>query len=123
MQCLGQNYAYNEASYFLVRLLQEFDTFTLAPEFQPAGSLPPPEWKSRKGRQAVEQIWPAAALTLYIKVRLIIMLPSTLSNIRPGWYVGSIWQSCGSNTIERPVSNCIIMYFSLGSSKTCHDVA
>ncbi|KAJ7199606.1 cytochrome P450 monooxygenase CYP63 [Mycena pura] len=65
--CLGQNYAYNEASYFLVRLLQEFDTFTLAPEFQPAGSLPPPEWKSRKGRQAVERIWPAAALTLYIK--------------------------------------------------------
>ncbi|KAJ7479871.1 cytochrome P450 monooxygenase CYP63 [Mycena latifolia] len=65
--CLGQNYAYNEASYFLVRLLQEFDTFTLAPEFQPAGSLPPPEWKSRKGRQAVEQVWPAAALTLYIK--------------------------------------------------------
>ncbi|KAJ7243899.1 cytochrome P450 monooxygenase CYP63 [Mycena haematopus] len=65
--CLGQNYAYNEASYFLVRLLQEFDTFTLAPEFQPAGSLPPPEWKSRKGRQAIEKIWPAAALTLYIK--------------------------------------------------------
>ncbi|KAJ7487238.1 cytochrome P450 monooxygenase CYP63 [Mycena galericulata] len=65
--CLGQNYAYNEASYFLVRLLQEFDTFTLAPEFQPAGSLPPAEWKSRKGRQAVEKIWPAAALTLYIK--------------------------------------------------------
>ncbi|KAK7018487.1 cytochrome P450 monooxygenase CYP63 [Favolaschia claudopus] len=65
--CIGQNYAYNEASYFLVRLLQEFDTFTLATEFQPAGSLPPPEWKSRKGRQAVEKIWPAAALTLYIK--------------------------------------------------------
>ncbi|KAJ7726285.1 cytochrome P450 monooxygenase CYP63 [Mycena maculata] len=65
--CLGQNYAYNEASYFLVCLLQEFDTFTLAPEFQPAGSLPPPEWNSRKGRQAVEKIWPAAALTLYIK--------------------------------------------------------
>ena len=71
MQCLGQNYAYNEASYFLVRLLQEFDTFSLAPEFQPAGSLPPPEWKSRKGRQAVEKIWPAAALTLYIKVCLL----------------------------------------------------
>ncbi|KAJ6472705.1 cytochrome P450 monooxygenase CYP63 [Mycena vitilis] len=65
--CLGQNYAYNEASYVLVRLLQEFDTFTLAPEFQPAGSLPPPEWKSRQGRQAVEKIWPAAALTLYVK--------------------------------------------------------
>ncbi|KAJ7058564.1 cytochrome P450 monooxygenase CYP63 [Mycena amicta] len=65
--CIGQNYAYNEASYFLVRLLQEFDTFTLAPEVQPAGSLPPPEWKSRRGRQAVERVWPAAAMTLFVK--------------------------------------------------------
>ncbi|KAK7443501.1 hypothetical protein VKT23_015674 [Stygiomarasmius scandens] len=65
--CVGQNYAYNEASYFLVRLLQEYDTFTLAPEAQPEGSLPPSEWKTRKGRQAVEQIWPAAALTLFVK--------------------------------------------------------
>ncbi|KAF7334449.1 Cytochrome P450 monooxygenase CYP63 [Mycena venus] len=75
--CLGQNYAYNEASYFLVRLLQEFDTFTLAPEFQPAGSLPPPEWKSRKGRQAIERIWPAAALTLYIKGGLWVRFGKT----------------------------------------------
>ena len=68
MQCIGQNYAYNETSYFLVRLLQHFDRFTLASEVQPAGSLPPPEWKHRKGRQAIEKIWPSAALTLYVKV-------------------------------------------------------
>ncbi|KAG5652107.1 hypothetical protein H0H81_006281 [Sphagnurus paluster] len=66
--CVGQNYAYNETSYFLVRLLQHFDRFTLAPEVQPAGSLPPPEWKERTGRQAIEKIWPAAAMTLYVKV-------------------------------------------------------
>ena len=65
--CLGQNYAYNQMSYFVVRLLQRFDRFTLTPEFQPAGSTPPPEWKQRKGRQAEERIWPAAALTLFIK--------------------------------------------------------
>ncbi|KAH9475034.1 Cytochrome P450 monooxygenase 75 [Psilocybe cubensis] len=65
--CIGQNYAYNEMSYFLVRLLQKFDKFTLCPEFQPEGSLPPLEWKNRKGRQAYEQIWPSAALTLYVK--------------------------------------------------------
>ncbi|THV02579.1 cytochrome P450 monooxygenase CYP63 [Dendrothele bispora CBS 962.96] len=65
--CLGQNYAYNEASYFLVRLLQEYDTFTLAPEAQPLGSLPPSEWKSGKGRQVEERIWPGAALTLFVK--------------------------------------------------------
>jgi len=65
--CLGQNYAYNEVSYFLVRLLQQFDTFTLAPEFQPQGSLPPSEWRQRAGRQTIERVWPAAALTLYVK--------------------------------------------------------
>ncbi|KAH6905109.1 cytochrome P450 monooxygenase CYP63, partial [Coprinopsis sp. MPI-PUGE-AT-0042] len=65
--CLGQNFAYNQMSYFVVRLLQRFDRFTLTPEFQPKGSLPPPEWKTRKGRQAEEQVWPAAALTLFIK--------------------------------------------------------
>jgi len=65
--CLGQNYAYNEVSYFLVRLLQQFDTFSLAPEFQPKGSLPPPEWQHNRGRQRFEQVWPAAAITLYVK--------------------------------------------------------
>ncbi|KAF5344773.1 hypothetical protein D9757_013427 [Collybiopsis confluens] len=69
--CLGQNYAYNEASFFLVRLLQQFDTFTLAPEAQPEGSLPPLEWQGRKGRQAEEKIWPAAALTLFVKPKLL----------------------------------------------------
>ncbi|KAG6837575.1 hypothetical protein H0H93_006989 [Arthromyces matolae] len=66
--CVGQNYAYNEASYFLVRLMQKFDRFTLTPEVQPEGSLPPAEWKTRKGRQSIEEIWPSVALTLYVKV-------------------------------------------------------
>ncbi|KAF9078274.1 cytochrome P450 monooxygenase CYP63 [Rhodocollybia butyracea] len=65
--CVGQQYAYNEASFFLVRLLQQFDTFKLAPEAQPIGSSPPPEWRHKKGRQAEEKIWPAAALTLFVK--------------------------------------------------------
>jgi cytochrome P450 len=68
-QCLGQSYAYNQISYFVVRLLQQFDKFTLAPEVQPAGSLPPEIWKSRKGRQSFERIWPSAAMTLYVKVQ------------------------------------------------------
>jgi cytochrome P450 len=67
--CLGQNFAYHEASYFLVRLLQQFDTFTLASDVQPKESLPPREWKQpgTKRRSAIEQIWPAAAMTLYVK--------------------------------------------------------
>ena len=59
-------------SYFLVRLLQQFDRFTLETEAQPTGSLPPESWKSLKGRQAFEKIWPSAALTLYIKVSCLI---------------------------------------------------
>ena len=68
MKCLGQNFAYNEASFFLVRLLQQFDKFELAPEFQPAGSAHPAEWKAKQGRQSIEKCWPAAALTLYVRV-------------------------------------------------------
>jgi len=65
--CIGQNYAYNEISYFLVKLLQQFDRFTLVPKVQPEGSLPPPEWQDREGRQRIEKIWPSAAMTLYVK--------------------------------------------------------
>lgn len=89
-QCLGQNYAYNEASFFLVRLLQQFDTFSLAPEAQPSGSLPPLEWKRRKGRQAEEKIWPAAALTLFVKVSLSSWAsPTGKSDIQIGRAVGA----------------------------------
>jgi cytochrome P450 len=66
--CLGRGYALNEASYFLVRLLQHFDTLVLAPECQPIESIPRPEWGNREGRQSKEKIWPAAAMTLYVKV-------------------------------------------------------
>ncbi|KAG6372704.1 cytochrome P450 monooxygenase CYP63 [Boletus reticuloceps] len=72
--CIGQNYAYNEASFFLVRLMQQFDTFTLATDAQPQSSLPPPEWKCGRGRQAVEMIRPEAAMTLFVKSGLWVRL-------------------------------------------------
>ncbi|KAF8556689.1 cytochrome P450 monooxygenase CYP63 [Imleria badia] len=72
--CIGQNYAYNEASFFLVRLMQQFDTFTLATDAQPQSSLPPPEWKCGRGRQAVEMIRPDAAMTLFVKSGLWVRL-------------------------------------------------
>src|ERR1700760_3549428 len=71
MKCLGQQFALNEASFLLVRLLQNYDGFELALDAQPAGSLPPAEWKNAKeGRAAKEKVWFANALTLYIKVRI-----------------------------------------------------
>ena len=69
MKCLGQQFALNEASFLLVRLLQNYDGFELALDAQPAGSLPPADWKNvKEGRASKEKVWFANALTLYIKV-------------------------------------------------------
>ena len=73
VKCLGQNFAYNEMSFFIVRLLQRVARFELAPDAQPEGSLPPQRWKNGEGRQAVEQIWPASSVTTCIKVGLHIV--------------------------------------------------
>lgn len=70
IQCLGQNFAYSEMSVFLILVMQRFERFELAPDAQPGGSLPPPRWKHGRGRQAIEKIWPASALTAFIKVHL-----------------------------------------------------
>ncbi|KAF8603600.1 CYP63 cytochrome P450 monooxygenase-like protein [Ceratobasidium sp. AG-I] len=63
--CLGQQFAYNESSYFLVRLLQRVDQITLVPSAQPPESLPPPHWKDASGRKAIERFWPKSHLTMY----------------------------------------------------------
>ncbi|KAF8918928.1 cytochrome P450 monooxygenase pc-3 [Mucidula mucida] len=42
--CLGQQFAYNEASYFLVRLLQSFSSFSIAEDAQLPESRPPKAW-------------------------------------------------------------------------------
>lgn len=68
LKCIGQNFAYNEAGYFIVRLLQRFKHLELAPHAQPDGSSPPQSWKSKGGRQAIEKMWPSMAFTLYVKV-------------------------------------------------------
>ncbi|KZS95633.1 cytochrome P450 monooxygenase pc-3 [Sistotremastrum niveocremeum HHB9708] len=65
--CLGQQFAYNESSFFLIRLLQSFDEIDLASDAQPPETLPPAEWKNKTGRAATEQFVPAAHLTMYAK--------------------------------------------------------
>ncbi|EGO22856.1 hypothetical protein SERLADRAFT_471322 [Serpula lacrymans var. lacrymans S7.9] len=79
--CIGQNYAFNEAMFFLVRLLQRFDTFTLATDAQPKSSLPPSEWKCGTGRKAVEMIRPEAAMTLFISGGLWVRLGRSSSSM------------------------------------------
>ncbi|KAJ7667055.1 cytochrome P450 [Mycena rosella] len=63
--CLGQQFAYNEASFFLVRLLQNFCAFSLAPDAQP--EKPPASWKECKGTKATEKIMLGLSLTMYAK--------------------------------------------------------
>ncbi|KIM77311.1 hypothetical protein PILCRDRAFT_825474 [Piloderma croceum F 1598] len=66
--CLGQQFAYNEASFMLIRLFQTFDSVSLAREAQPAWSRPPAAWKEAAHdgkRKAKEEFWPKTHLTLY----------------------------------------------------------
>jgi cytochrome P450 len=62
-------FAYNEASFMLVRLVQEFSKIELVPEAQPPDSLPPAHWVKGPGRKAVEKIRIRSHLTAYSVVR------------------------------------------------------
>ncbi|KAG1763959.1 cytochrome P450 [Suillus occidentalis] len=60
--CLGQQFAYNEMSFMIIRLLQNFSAITLSPE--PAMN-PPAWWAEKGGRVAIEKFRPRTHLTLY----------------------------------------------------------
>ncbi|KAI9572475.1 cytochrome P450 [Boletus coccyginus] len=62
--CLGQQFAYHEASYFLIRLLQSFDAFSLDMDTQ---HLPPADWAQVKGRKALEKVVMRAHMSLSVK--------------------------------------------------------
>ena len=61
-------FAYNEMSFMLIRLLQQFDTISLAPDAQASDTLPPPSWGEAGGRKATEKIFPKMHLTMYAHV-------------------------------------------------------
>jgi hypothetical protein len=54
-----------QISFFLVRLLQNFSSVSLAEDAQ---TSPPDEWKLDGGRKAEERVWPKAHLTMYAHV-------------------------------------------------------
>jgi len=62
--CLGQQFAYHEATYFLVRLLQQFTGFSLE---QSENLQIPTDWAACDGLQGTEKVFPAAHLTMYVK--------------------------------------------------------
>ena len=99
-QCLGQNYAHNEASLFMIRLVQRFESFTLAEDKQlspPWRTNPPPTDPSKRGmfgpgwpgtkRKALEKIWPGHNIILFVEVccavsfNVLLLLSSSLGRI------------------------------------------
>ncbi|KAI6003546.1 cytochrome P450 [Pisolithus orientalis] len=62
--CLGQQFAYNEMSFFLVRLLQTFSSITLAEDVQ---TRPHAEWGKGIGRNSQEKVIIRSHLTLYVE--------------------------------------------------------
>ncbi|KZP25071.1 cytochrome P450 monooxygenase pc-3 [Athelia psychrophila] len=65
--CLGQQFAYNEVSFVLIRLLQNFTSVTLDTQSQPPDTMPPPSWAGAPGRKNIEKIWPQGHLSMYSK--------------------------------------------------------
>ncbi|KAJ7123182.1 cytochrome P450 [Mycena epipterygia] len=72
--CLGQQFAYHEASFFLIRLLQNFSAVSLAPDAQPESTKPPPSWKECKGIKATEKITLGLALNMFVRGGLWIRM-------------------------------------------------
>ncbi|KAF9448161.1 cytochrome P450 [Macrolepiota fuliginosa MF-IS2] len=70
--CLGQQFAYNEMSFLLVRLLQRFDNVKLEVDaMEPEGRVPK-EWGQQTmeesgSRKAVEKVRPKMLLTMCVK--------------------------------------------------------
>ncbi|CDO68135.1 hypothetical protein BN946_scf185003.g7 [Trametes cinnabarina] len=64
--CLGQQFAYNEMSFFLIRLLQNFSSMELDLSAQPPDARPPADWAGAEGQKGIEKIIPRSHLTLYV---------------------------------------------------------
>ena len=63
-------FAYHEATFFLVRLLQQFTGFTLE---KSENIQPPAEWAACDGLKATEKVYPTSHLTMYVNVSVIFI--------------------------------------------------
>ncbi|KAF8893053.1 cytochrome P450 monooxygenase pc-3 [Infundibulicybe gibba] len=61
--CLGQQFAYHEISFFLVRLLQQFSRFSLARDAQPESSIN----ERPRSDGTYEKVWAGAHLTMFAR--------------------------------------------------------
>ncbi|KAJ7292238.1 cytochrome P450 [Mycena rebaudengoi] len=67
--CLGQQFAYHEASFFIVRLLQTFSGVSLDADAQPLDARPPADWATddKTGWKRREKIRPKSHLTMFVQ--------------------------------------------------------
>ncbi|TFK72864.1 cytochrome P450 monooxygenase pc-3 [Pluteus cervinus] len=79
--CLGQQFAYNQMSFFLIRLLQSFSSISLDLSARPDSTRPPEAWKlTKEGRQAKEKLLTDAHLTLFIKDAMWVQMKEATDN-------------------------------------------
>lgn len=76
---IALQFAYNEMSFFLVRLLQTFSDFSLDSN-PPADARPPAEWAGLPGRKGMESCRPKTHLTLYAQVCIRDVIVEMLYN-------------------------------------------
>ncbi|KAF9527452.1 cytochrome P450 monooxygenase pc-2 [Crepidotus variabilis] len=76
--CLGQQFAYNEVSFFIIKLLQSFSGIELAEDAQPIRSRAPAAWATEPGRKAKEKLRPKSHLTMYLDGGLWVKLTESL---------------------------------------------
>ncbi|KAF7334357.1 hypothetical protein MSAN_02375000 [Mycena sanguinolenta] len=65
--CIGQQFAYHEASFFLVRLLQNFSNISLVPTAQPTAYTPPDTTDDPLGWKRSERFAVKTHLTMFIE--------------------------------------------------------
>ncbi|KAL1747391.1 cytochrome P450 [Schizophyllum fasciatum] len=83
--CLGQQFAYNEMSFFLVRLLQNFSAFSLADDVQPTESVA--HFRTTDAPDAeMEKRMFAAHLTMYLKEGLWVRMTDAPASEKEGGY-------------------------------------
>lgn len=64
--CLGQQFAYNEASTVIAKIVQAFKSITFDMDSNPEAK-PPVAWAAAGGRKAMEKVWVKSHTTLYAK--------------------------------------------------------
>ncbi|KAF5374344.1 hypothetical protein D9758_004694 [Tetrapyrgos nigripes] len=76
--CLGQQFAYNEASYFMIKLVQKFTDLSLALDVQP--SQPPKEWIPQPGTtKGRDKVMLKSHLTMSVRDGLWVRMKTTSS--------------------------------------------